>query len=98
MIRGQEDLFEDITAFVADQLGDRGPYDQRLRLSRDLRFLPEWEQIEVVWANQADDLEAAIVELAHLLVDRTDITVVTNSLPAIVELAGQAIGKALPVR
>ena len=67
LIRGQRDLFEDITAFVSDQLGKKGPYDQRLRLSRELRLQPEWEQIEVVWANQSDDLEAAIVELAHLL-------------------------------
>ena len=28
----------------------KGPYDQRLRLSRELRLQPEWEQIEVVWA------------------------------------------------
>jgi len=67
LIRGQRDLYEDITAFVFDQLGTKGPYDQRLRLSRELRLQPEWEQIEVVWANQADDLEATIVELAHLL-------------------------------
>jgi len=67
LIRGQRDLYEDITAFVSDQLGTRGPYDQQLRLSRELRLQPEWEQIEVVWAIQADDLDATIVELVHLL-------------------------------
>jgi DNA polymerase-3 subunit epsilon/ATP-dependent DNA helicase DinG len=67
LVRGQQDLFEDLTAFVSDQLGNKGPYDQRLRLSRELRLQPEWEQIEVVWANQSDDLEATIAELAHLV-------------------------------
>ncbi|MFL7807279.1 MAG: ATP-dependent DNA helicase, partial [Anaerolineae bacterium] len=67
LIHGQRDLFEDIAAFVSDQLGKQGPYDQRLRLSRELRLLPEWEQIEVLWANQSDDLETTIAELAHLL-------------------------------
>jgi DeoR/GlpR family transcriptional regulator of sugar metabolism len=36
------------------------------------------------------DAGSTCLELARLLADRTDITVVTNSLPAIVELAGRA--------
>lgn len=35
------------------------------------------------------DSGSTCLELARLLADRTDVTVVTNSLPAIVELAGQ---------
>jgi DeoR/GlpR family transcriptional regulator of sugar metabolism len=35
------------------------------------------------------DAGSTCLELARLLVERTDITVVTNSLPAIVELAGR---------
>ena len=35
------------------------------------------------------DAGSTCLELARLLVDRSDVTVVTNSLPAIVELAGQ---------
>jgi DNA polymerase-3 subunit epsilon/ATP-dependent DNA helicase DinG len=67
LIESLEGLFEDLTIFVAEQAGNRGQYDYRLRLSRPLRLVPEWEQIEVVWDGVSERMRSLIQELSHLL-------------------------------
>ena len=72
-------LYDELTLFVAQQQdgpvasrdwrspGGRGPYDHRLRLSREVRFLPEWEQIEMVWDGLSERMEGTIEDLDRML-------------------------------
>lgn len=57
--------------------------DQKRRIaSRAVQLIEPGETVYL-------DSGSSVLELARLLVGRTDLTVVTNSLPAIVELAGR---------
>jgi DNA polymerase-3 subunit epsilon/ATP-dependent DNA helicase DinG len=67
VVNGLLDLFDHLKMFVAEQGGDRGQYDYRVRLSRSVRLLPEWEQIEAVWERLSGKVQAALEELTRVV-------------------------------
>jgi DNA polymerase-3 subunit epsilon/ATP-dependent DNA helicase DinG len=67
LIDGLGALYEELTLFVAQEGGSQGPYDHRLLLSREQRYLPEWEHIEVVWHGLSERMGWAIDELGRLV-------------------------------
>lgn len=72
--RLEEPLFDDKTALAAREKRGIAEYAARLIKTGDTVYL---------------DGGSTVLELARLLADRTDITVVTNSLRAAIELSGQ---------
>ena len=48
-ISSLDGLFQDLAVFIAEQGGNKGQYDHRVRLTGALRIQPDWTQIEVAW-------------------------------------------------
>jgi DNA polymerase-3 subunit epsilon/ATP-dependent DNA helicase DinG len=67
VMRGLRNLFDDLTVFIAEQGGNRGQYDYRVRLTQALRFQPEWEQVEVAWDGLAEELQTVMTELDRVI-------------------------------
>ncbi|MBL7199977.1 MAG: 3'-5' exoribonuclease [Anaerolineae bacterium] len=67
VVRGLRDLFGALTVFVAEQGGNRGQYDYRVQLSREVRIQPEWEQVEMLWDGLSDWLQRSVEALGWVL-------------------------------
>ena len=67
VVRSVQDLFDDLTVFVAQQGGDRGQYDYRVRLTSALRIQPDWMQIEMGWDLLSEQMQEVMAQLGYLV-------------------------------
>lgn len=66
-VRGLNDLFADLAAFINEYRDTPGQYDYRVRLTRDLRIQPEWERVELAWDGLSERLHASQAALLRVV-------------------------------
>ena len=67
VMRGLGDLFEDLGVFVAEHKSTLGPYDYRVRLTRELRIQSEWEHVELAWDGLSEKVASTRAEFGRVL-------------------------------
>jgi len=59
----QRDFFAAALNFMRRRPEERNEYDQRLRLTRQVRSQPEWKEVEIAWEN----LQGALIDIERSL-------------------------------